>query len=228
MDSIERTGFLAHASLPVFKRKIASAKLLIENTLAKDGAYVAVSWGKDSVVLLHLCQQIQPDILAFFYTGYWMDAYDNFTEVCNQYTERFPTNLIVWEQKKEDVLSSQTLRMVGDKFAKQLCVNTVFLGLRKEESKRRRLSLVNRGISYTYKNGITRVCPLADWQFIDIWAYTTLFNLPYLSSYDLSSKVSHQSRTTPHVVPNASGGRSKPQIELYSVEFKKLMKEFYD
>jgi len=94
MERIERDAFLAHATLPTFKRKVEKAKEIIREALAIAPSYVAVSWGKDSVVMLHLVQSICPDILAFHYgsiesaTG----LVSNFPEVIATYRSKFPTN----------------------------------------------------------------------------------------------------------------------------------------
>ncbi|MFM7373139.1 MAG: hypothetical protein ACKO2Z_36235, partial [Sphaerospermopsis kisseleviana] len=59
--------FEGWAKLPQFKKKVDQTKSIIKQALAIAPAYVAVSWGKDSVVMLHLCQQIKPDIIAVNY-----------------------------------------------------------------------------------------------------------------------------------------------------------------
>lgn len=61
MDNLERVGYLAHTMSAAFKRKVAAAQELI----AKHPDYgVSVSWGKDSVVLLHLAASVLDDCPA--------------------------------------------------------------------------------------------------------------------------------------------------------------------
>src|SRR5690606_35979235 len=59
-----------------------------------------------------------------------------------------------------------------------------FLGLRKEESNGRRISLLKRSPIYQMQDGMWKCCPLADWTAKDVWAYIVTRNLPYPKFYD--------------------------------------------
>lgn len=54
MNTEELLMVEAYSKLPAFKLRINKALDIIREGLGKGTAYVAVSWGKDSVVLLHL------------------------------------------------------------------------------------------------------------------------------------------------------------------------------
>ena len=64
MNTEELLMVEAYSKLPAFKLRINKALDIIREGLGKGTAYVAVSWGKDSVVLLHLVQSIEPNIQA--------------------------------------------------------------------------------------------------------------------------------------------------------------------
>ena len=233
MDACERDAFLAYAQLPKFQRKVDKALEVIREALAIGPAYVSVSWGKDSVVMLHLCQQIQPDILTFFSDGFFMDSYDNFTEVMDEYCYEYPTNLIVDRQSKTEAITgyNSPMAVVAAKRTESL-PPVVFLGLRIEESRNRRMSLLKYGPIHQYKSGNHRACPLSTWKAPDIWAYTCHCNLPYLKSYDnhIGGRLGYNSRTTPHTTPlppqTELGAKVKEHLALQSIEFRNLLKEF--
>ena len=194
MEGIERDAFLAHATLPTFKRKVEKAKEIIREALAIAPSYVAVSWGKDSVVMLHLVQSICPDILAFHYgsiesaTG----LVSNFPEVIATYRSKFPTNYQELIALPEWAFTPDTVRdriqaTIDPKF------KVALVGVRAQESKKRRSAIKHYGVIHQYKSdNLWRCFPLAYWQTEDIWAYTCLHDLPYLDAYEYSD------RTNPH------------------------------
>lgn len=81
-----RKRFLLHAKKPQFHRRIDAARHTIKAFLETvRNPYIAVSGGKDSSVLLHLCRQVSPDLDAInicFHTHYpetleYLKTYDN-------------------------------------------------------------------------------------------------------------------------------------------------------
>ncbi|MFQ3637878.1 MAG: phosphoadenosine phosphosulfate reductase family protein [Cyanobacteriota bacterium] len=226
MDEAERLMFEGWAKLPSFRRKVEQAKATIREALAIAPAYVAWSLGKDSTVLLHLAQQIQPDILAAFHAGHWMDSYDNYSEVRSQYCQRFQTNLIEVPDDSDpfDFLNKSTTASAFKQTIPEYVV--ALLGLRTEESKNRRRTILNHGLIHQYKSGLWRACPLAFWGWRDIWAYHVTYDLPYLKSYDLTDRSGAESRTTAHIKPcrgnSALAETVRTRLEQQSLAFREL------
>lgn len=199
MDDDERLMFKGWATLPAFKKKVEQAKVVIKEALNIAPAYVAVSWGKDSVVMLHLCQQIKPDIIAVNYGSSEQDTVDSYSQVINDYLQRFPTNykeligLPEWANEP-DTVQDRCNQILEGKY------NLAFVGLRAEESKNRKRSIAQNGLIHEYKSGRYkghyRVCPLGWWSWRDVWAYTVINNLPYLDSYDYKDR--ERGRTNAH------------------------------
>lgn len=199
MDDDERLMFEGWATLPAFKKKVEQAKVVIKEALNIAPAYVAVSWGKDSVVMLHLCQQIKPDIIAVNYGSSEQDIVDSYSQVINDYLQRFPTNykeligLPEWANEP-DTVQDRCNQILEGKY------NLAFVGLRAEESKNRKRSIAQNGLIHEYKSGRYkghyRVCPLGWWTWRDVWAYTVVNNLPYLDSYDYKDR--ERGRTNAH------------------------------
>lgn len=210
MEIEERLMFEGWANLPVFKKKVEQAKNIIKEALAIAPAYVAISWGKDSVVMLHLCQQIKPDIVAVNYGSPEQDIVDNYSEVISAYLGKYLTDyreligLPEWANTP-DTVQDRCNQILG-------CDYTLaFVGLRAEESKNRKRSLVNNGLIHQYKSGkyvgYYRVCPLGWWTWRDIWAYTIIHNLPYLNSYNYKDR--EKGRTNAHAKYWFSANKNK-------------------
>jgi phosphoadenosine phosphosulfate reductase len=180
MELEEKLMFEGWANLPQFKKKVDQAKSIIKQALEIAPAYVAVSWGKDSVVMLHLCQQVQPDIVAIFLTDSEQENFGNYSDVIKQYLDKYQTNYL-------------ELDLIGDRIPHKFeaaelwkTYPVAFQGLRLEEGGKRKFSLNKYGHTYQLANGSYRVCPLIYWGWKDIWAYIVINNLPYLDVYDHS------------------------------------------
>lgn len=210
MELEERLMFEGWAKLPQFKKKVDQAESIIKQALEIAPAYVAVSWGKDSVVMLHLCQQIKPEIIAVNYGSPEQEIVDNYTEVITNYCQKFPTNykeligLPEWASTP-DTVQDRCNQLLGGNYT------LAFVGLRAEESKNRKRSLTNNGLIHQYKSGKYvghyRVCPLGWWSWRDVWAYTVINDLPYLNSYDYKDR--ERGRTNAHARYWFSANREK-------------------
>lgn len=213
MDSVEKQGLLAHSTLPTFRRKVAKALKLIEEALAIAPAYVSVSWGKDSVAMLHLCQQIQPNIPAINFYHPERDLIGNFSEVEEKYCQCWATKLIAINIKGDHVPAKVQKAKLWLKYP------VSFVGLRADESKNRAITLEQNTLIHKYKNKDSwRCCPIGFWKEIDVWAYTISRNLPYLNLYDKGA-----TRTTDHVSKKMATALQCQRLE----EFKLLCPEYY-
>jgi 3'-phosphoadenosine 5'-phosphosulfate sulfotransferase (PAPS reductase)/FAD synthetase len=199
VDSLaqEKQYFKDYARLPSFKKKVEKAKEVIKTGLALDKAYVGISWGKDSTVLLHLCQQIQPDILAVCYSSIEQEYVANYAQTIATYCERFSPNYLDIPAVEGNADTNDTVK---DRISAVVDHPVAFIGLRAEESKPRFISLRKYGVIHKYTSGTYkgeyRVAPLAWWSWQDIWAYIFSNDLPYLDLYD---KIDRQwGRTTAH------------------------------
>lgn len=189
MERVERDAFLAHATLPTFKRKVEKAKEIIHEALAIAPAYVAVSWGKDSVVMLHLVQSICPDILAIHLKNDIQQLIHDYKGIINSYQTLFPyTN---YQEITINIGERIPVSISSLKLWKSFPMS--FIGLRFEENPNKRgRSIKKYGYIHEYSTGIKkgsyRCVPLSYWTWMDVWSYIALHNLPYLDSYDLLPK----------------------------------------
>lgn len=197
MDQYERNQFLALALMPKFQARVKRTKEVIVNALRLPNtkAYISTSFGKDSVVMMHLCQSIDPSIQMGFYGTPEMDLISNYSAVIADYSLRFnPTIKIVISNPEW----ANTNATISERIGLSETHNLNFMGLRYEENPQKRgFALAKYGETYRYSSGSWRCCPLAWWKWQDIWAYICLHDLPYLEAYDRLDRA--RGRTTPHL-----------------------------
>lgn len=199
MTPAERAGFLAHTTTGRFQRMVNEASRIIREALAMGvPSFVTSSWGKDSVVLVHLGQEACPDMPVVHVGDEHEDWIANFSEVAEQYQALHPIaeyhHLTVTIGGK-----SVTSAINGTDLPQRYPMR--FIGLRLAEQGARVYALRRYGAIHQYTSGrqagMWRVCPLINWSWQDIWGYTVLHELPYLSVYDHPAKgAKAQSRTS--------------------------------
>lgn len=213
--------FEGWAKLPQFRQKVARSQEVIQQALEIGQSYCAISWGKDSTVLLHMVQQFYPNILAAYHAHIERDMISNYSEVIFAYTSKFSTNLLLIETTQSD-------GNIGVAMDLHRNYPVCFLGLRAEESINRRRSLKSYGLIHQYTTGNLagsyRVCPLGWWGWRDIWAYIVTNELPYLKAYDQVDFGAHDSRTTCHISKSTNKQRQATRLE----SFKTLSPEYYN
>ncbi|MBQ34733.1 MAG: phosphoadenylyl-sulfate reductase [Candidatus Marinimicrobia bacterium] len=193
--------------------KEQEALSFLEGVLAKNSnVVVASSFGKDSMVVLHLCLRIDPDIKGFMVT-----------------TPNKPVDTIVFRQHviKEWDLSWQKFQVfrseepAPDKLyltdPKECCrINKVeplrkalkelkpyawISGLRGTESDER----LEKHSKIEEQYGIVKINPILDWTELDVWKYTAIHNIPVNPLY---SKGYRSLGCTPCMAPGGELERS--------------------
>lgn len=182
MDNVARLGYLSRAKR--LGRKIDNALTVIDEALSIGPSMVCASWGKDSIVLLHLVQRCQPSIPVVHVGDKNRDEIDNFSEIESDYITRF--GVAEYHHLTVDIGGDSVTKAINKSCLKY---PVRFLGLRTQEQGGRVYSLRQYGEIHQYQtgkqNGLWRICPLMDWVHQDIWAYITANNLPYLKFYDV-------------------------------------------
>jgi len=140
--------------------------------------YVALSWGKQSIVMAHMAFEIDTRILCVHWTGEDAELIADFNAVQEAFCARWPLNYIeCWRGLKlRDAISAYEAGGNHD---------GVLVGLAAEESKARRYTLAkgDRNNIYRYADGRLRCCPLARWTVLDLAAYIATNELPLLNTY---------------------------------------------
>lgn len=183
MDALERAGFIAHAHTSQFKRRIAEANDYIAQALAIPGqAFVACSWGKDSIVLVNMVLAQAPTIPVIHVRDRYADLITNFGEVRDEYRRRFAIS-DYYEVIVE--MGGASVTHATNDFTADMAWRIRFLGMRLEERGARVYSLRQYGAIHQYENAEWRICPLLNWSWRDVWAYIVSKQLPYPDIYDL-------------------------------------------
>lgn len=196
MDEAERRTFLLHSKLHVFQRHVKRALDVIAEGLRYGQGCVSCSWGKDSVVLLHLSYLVDSGIAAVHVCDDNTDIMDNYNDVRESFLNQYPIQAY---HEIRTTFGGASVPALMDKFQSY---PVTLMGLRRQEQGGRVHSIRNYGEIHQYKTGARagswRVLPLAYWTWMDVWAYTVLNGLPYLRSYDsVYSGPKSYSRTSP-------------------------------
>lgn len=212
MNADEKMAYAALCKTPQMQKKVSKALTLIADTIKPDHSHVAFSVGKDSSVVLHLCAQIFPSIPALFCSTEQKEYLDNYNDTINQWKFHFDANVqetmltpYNWEPRK-------SIKQILNAPIDDVC----YLGLRKSESKARRISLSKFGLSHEYTGGGARVCPIANWTDQDVWSYIAYHDIPTLGFYDSVSKSSAKSRTSVFLGTGHSGTSLATESRFYA------------
>jgi 3'-phosphoadenosine 5'-phosphosulfate sulfotransferase (PAPS reductase)/FAD synthetase len=188
MRSEDRIRWKLRSKTYEYKRHVNRAVSAIY--AAHNVARMIVSWstGKDSTAMTHLVRSLYVDtpIMIQFDDCDWQTKHDYAGRVANAQgwdVHRVEPDFSVWECIKngrigEDNFCSLSHTLTRDAFLtplaaqqRELDCNGVYMGLRAEESRARRIHLRSRGELYQLKSGEWRCCPLARWTSEDVFAY---------------------------------------------------------
>jgi 3'-phosphoadenosine 5'-phosphosulfate sulfotransferase (PAPS reductase)/FAD synthetase len=236
--------------LPAYKKRIAEAYRIIDEALEIGKGYVSFSGGKDSLALFGLVSNRHPNITAYFFdsgaetpdtwsTIHAMQAagYDirvknprfSIIEMCQEaaFWGAIPNRKeVTWRASewKRILLDEPALSVLADGFPVQ------FIGLRKDENSYRRLSINKFGVIHTKKNGIIRVCPLANWTGADVIAYCLTNDLPlspiYLQPNDSHAEREHRRTGTALGTTFMTYGRFQQLRQQHPVFWQELLAIF--
>ncbi len=184
-------------------RRVAAAADSIRQTLVlAPQSYISFSGGKDSTVLLHLVRSQAPDLPVVWSDAEWeypetvafVDATATalapgqllrFSSV-NTHTEGFTSwdSMRPWLRQPHPAMRWEDKRVWGQRAG----MGAVFLGLRAEESRERRLRLKQAGpLAWVAADQMGHANPLAWWSVDDVWAYLLTQDVAYNPVYDILS-----------------------------------------
>ncbi len=189
MDEKTRQMFLLWSKRPEFAKLVVDTTCIIRCYVKKGKCVVAFSGGKDSIVMLHLALQVDPEIDVFLWDqGSCLMPREVHAEILGNAAKLGVKNLLVGSapvQENPDLPESPFLWGVSHRahyaviarFRRERGWVTQLVGLRVEEScsRKRVCSKPRRGEVY----------PLDQWSWRDVWAYIVSRDLPYPRLYDV-------------------------------------------
>lgn len=217
--------------ISVLSKRIKESTDIIKKMLELcKNPYIALSFGKDSIVMMDLIYSVSPGIPCLFLKSDESFLMYNYEEVIESYKETHVLNLNIVETNRltENQNDWEKARKSGNKDFKLIDsfdFDGVFMGLRIEESKGRRLTLIKpenneigkRIMQYKTgeRSGRYRCCPVADWKGIEIEIYCRAKGLKMLDIYE---KYGHQIRTTARLTGNAVRSNALEWIKMNKPE----------
>ena len=189
------------------KKKVEKALELIREQAEKhDKPVVACSWGKDSLVVLHLVNRIIDgfDVLWNNTKVHYSSVYD----VKDQLEDEWGLNIVEKQAKKSfweiveeygypgvkssdrsDKANSACCYWVKKKPTKEAIKENdwdlYFDGLTAYESDRRWLNINDYGLAHYHKSfGLQKVHPIGFWTVDEVWSYIEKHDIPYPDVYN--------------------------------------------
>lgn len=218
----EKEAFV-YAKMPFYKRlldkTLAFSGLAINNV---ENPFVSCSFGKDSAVMLDILLKFKPSIQVVFVEYPETNLIDNYDETIKKWGNINLKRIMVDCEIEDEINEGGILNdfAISNKF------DSSFQGLRMAESNGRRISIKKHGKIAKFKNGLTRICPLADWSWKDIATYCVLNKLPTLSVY---SKIGFEERTVSGVAGKEYGFREAQLARLRQYDifrFNNLLRQY--
>jgi 3'-phosphoadenosine 5'-phosphosulfate sulfotransferase (PAPS reductase)/FAD synthetase len=174
-----------HAKTRVFKLRVARARSIVAQALRScEAPHVALSGGKDSTVVFALVEEQRKGVPAVWSDDEW------WLPETMEYMERLRTAGADVRQIRTDDSHTGWFRVEGEwdgipHYAREQGWDLTFLGLRQEESTKRRFHLCKRGPLFLAKSdGFWHCNPIHDWLWRDVWGFIVMRGLDYNRAYD--------------------------------------------
>lgn len=209
---IELKGGLLWATMPQYRKQVQVAEASLRRffTLC-ERPYLALSWGKQSIVLAHMIWHIRPDTPMLFLRSWESYMLHDYERVIADFTARWPVrwvdyykdnvswNTLSWKATRD--LGQHDIQGMGDAAAPGW--DGVIMGLSKDESKARRittsLNTTQWRTIFRYTDGRYRCTPIQSWTLNDLAAYIATHDIPLLSAYRYGGL---KARTTARITRN--------------------------
>lgn len=177
---------------------------LCKDFIEKNNTMLALSFGKDSMTILHILYKFNLlnnlKLVMFNHSGFEARVHDDFKNyVCEKYEiNNFIETKIDNPEKYIKIDIENSLKNKGRmvEFAYNVLekprwkimdtynINGTIIGLRKEESKGRRINYYLRGKEYYNKRELSNILqPIINWNILDVFSYAYTEKIPIMPIY---------------------------------------------
>lgn len=184
-----------HSRTRAFARRVESARRILQDGAELGGEpAISISWGKDSTVATDISVMELGPLKAIHLASCheiegWQRVRDHFASIGVEISVIEPTRTVeemieflsqvglCYERVRDGVPAAKG-RAMRERLA-ELGLSAQIMGLRRAESRGRRLYLRHYGPAYRRQDGVVNICPLAWWSAQDVWAWIVSRDLPY-------------------------------------------------
>ena len=201
------------AELEVLGQRIQESLSIVQQMLGlSKNPYIALSFGKDSLVMMDLVYRLSPGVKCLFLKSEESFLMYNYEELIEWYQKNRQLNLHIVKTQRlsEHNFDWNRARKAGnqdfylDGFFDGY--DGIFMGLRMEESPPRMVTLAAKEHNRIGKfimqyqagkrKGMYRCCPVAEWTSFEIMFYLQKCKLPMLDVYRLGDHIRTTARIT--------------------------------
>jgi 3'-phosphoadenosine 5'-phosphosulfate sulfotransferase (PAPS reductase)/FAD synthetase len=175
-----------HAKTPGYIHRLDRARAIIRDAMALNFLpYVAFSGGKDSTAVMALVREQYLTVPAVWSDDEW------YLPETDEYMARIKATGIDLRHIRTNAWHTDWLQVAGDwsgipQYAARQGWALCFLGLRQEESAKRRVHLRKYGpLFFAASDDFWHGNPVHDWSWRDVWAYIVSQGLDYNRAYDV-------------------------------------------
>lgn len=187
-----------------FDEKLAKTRQLLRLTVNNPDCSVACSFGKDSLVVLHLALEINPDVKVVF--GNTGIEFSETVRLAKQLKDEWNLNLSILKPettfwKINERIKKEKLRLDDGRKHSNICcyhlkekpfrkwaktnkVNRTVTGITAIESRHRMFVACKKGTEYfSFRDGFWKVHPIMYWTQEEVWNFTYQYDLPVNEAY---------------------------------------------
>jgi len=210
MTDYWKSYYLAHSRTRLFKKRIDLAFKVIDNFVSVcDKPYIGFSGGKDSSAMLLLYQKLGLTNIPVFTQSDdfdWDFKKPTCLKIIGQtgffdYTYNVANESVLEQVGNMDFLSNDYINIDNvfygeiEKFYKSRDLNGYSIGIRIQESRKRKFRVLTAGQVSKTKSGLWSCYPVANLRGEDVFALIISNDLPYMDVYDKhGDKAPHEIR----------------------------------
>lgn len=226
---------LLYARTNTYKRNLnITKKSLLRFFDICDNPYLALSWGKQSIILAHIIYELRPQTPMLFLRSWESYLLHDYEHVIRQfpfninYIEHFKDNVSwnnwTWKQTR-DYGSNDLQQMADQSFPKW---DGVIMGLSKDESVARRITCSSSNTEwrtiFKYNDGRYRCTPIQFWNLNDLAAYISVNKIELLSTYNNTGL---KGRTTARITRNNAEMNGLRELKKENIDsYNKIISRF--